>query len=449
MQIGVRIAMFVLAGLLFSAPAQAAKLFPLQTRQWMETDKQDQLGHRWTVRLDVLEEVTKPNGKKYFHVLQQNYDPYEGTPPGDVLDDNYVRSTDTELYIYRGDGEILAFRTGQVGDYWEHQEFDENGQPFTVRKEIVSTNDSITIPYGGTYTAFKYKQYDITNGSGAHFEWVVPGLGFIAKEEDYWVSNSARTPVNSVLARMKIPAHWTGNYSFVDIDYPGGTTTLNDVRGLNDLGQIVGTYTLGGRQYAFIKNGGTYSTLTGIPGASSIAWGINDNGQVVGYYDDTVGLPPHHGYVYNTTTSSLTPINAPGPYSTAVYGINDAGQVCGYYYNGGNLGFMYDLNTTSWTSINKAGATQTNAYGINNAGTIVGNYTLGGHDYGFTYDGTFHDLNVPGAQNTRTVGINDHGDIVGRYWNDGGAIQGFIYTNGVFKTLDMPGAEIVRVIGDQ
>ena len=42
----------------------------------------------------------------------------------------------------------------------------------------------------------------------------------------------------------------------------------------------------------------------------------------------------------------------------------------------------------------------------------------------------------------------DHGDIAGRYWNDGGAIQGFIYSDGAFKTPIMPGGKkIVRILG--
>jgi hypothetical protein len=236
-----------------------------------------------------------------------------------------------------------------------------------------------------------------------------------------------------------VPAAWAGTYSFVDIDYPGGTTALNDARGLNNQGQIVGSYTSGGRQYAFINNGGTYSTLS-LPGTSNVAWGINDNGQVVGRYDN-------HGYIYNTTDSSTTTINVPSSVTTTVYGINDAGQVSGFYNNGSNFGFMYDKNSNSWTYLIKEGTTQTLAFGINEAGTIVGNYTMGGHDYGYTYDGSFHDLNVTGADNTRAVGINDQGDIVGRYWDDGGTIYGFVYHNGNFETLAMPGAEIVRVLG--
>jgi len=109
MPIGVRLAMFVLVGLLFAAPAQAAQLFPLQTGQWMEQDKQDNLGTKWTVRVDVLEEVTL-DGKKYFHVREQNYD-----GPGTGENHNNIRSTDTELFIYRGAG-IQAGAGGHLVD---------------------------------------------------------------------------------------------------------------------------------------------------------------------------------------------------------------------------------------------------------------------------------------------------------------------------------------------
>jgi probable HAF family extracellular repeat protein len=435
MNIAVKMAMFVLAGFLSAAPAQGANVFPLQTRQWMEMAKQDQQGHTWTVRVDVLEKVTLSN-KQYFHVLQQNYDP----PEEDTVDDNYVRSTATEVFVYNKatGGEMLVFQLGPVGTNWTYAQPDGT----TIWKEIVAIED-ITVPYGGPYTSYKFRQH--SSSSPDHYEWVVPGLGFIAKEEDYWVSQG-RAPVNSALTRMnKVPAVWTGRYSFVDIDYPQTTNTLMDMRGLNDLGQIVGSYTSGGRQYAFIKNGTTYSTLSGITGTNSIAWGINDAGIVAG---------PHvlngvtHAFMYNTTDNSLTPIDISGSFSTTAAGINGSGKVSGYYHSDKNYGFMYDINTTSLTSFGKAGATSTLAYGCNNAGITVGNYTLpDGRDYGFTYDGTIHDFNVPGALNTRATGINDHGDIAGRYWTDASAIHGFVYTDGVFNTLDIPGAEIVRVTG--
>jgi hypothetical protein len=188
MPVSVRVAFLALLCLLIAAPAQAAQLWPLKTGAWMEQDKQDNLGKKWTVRVDVLEEQTL-DGKKYFHVREQNYD-----GEGEV-DDFYIRSTETEVYGYNGSGlgETLGFRTGSVGDYWIY----DGG---TKRKQIEAI-ELIIIPYGGTYTAYKYKHYNLSTPDKYDLEWVVPGLVWIAKEEDHWVSNPLRIPLNAVLAR--------------------------------------------------------------------------------------------------------------------------------------------------------------------------------------------------------------------------------------------------------
>jgi hypothetical protein len=111
-----------------------------------------------------------------------------------------MRSTETEVYFYNGPGagETLAFCTGDQGYNWTYQ--DESG---TIFKKIVSTNDSITIPYGGTYTAYKYIHYNVNDPDRFDYEWVVPGLGLV-KEEDHWLdqSQSGRIPLNAALARV-------------------------------------------------------------------------------------------------------------------------------------------------------------------------------------------------------------------------------------------------------
>jgi hypothetical protein len=183
----ISLAILLLACLAVSA--QAAQFWPLQTGRWMELDKKDQLSNNWTVRIDIFEEVTR-DGKQYFRAVEQNYDP----PEGDVWSEMYVRSTDTEVYVWNGPGlgETLAFKTGIKGDYWLYE-----GN--TKRKEIVEI-ESIIIPYGGTYTAYQYKHYRLDNPDHYDLEWVVAGLGWVG-EEDYWVSNPLRAPVKAKLAR--------------------------------------------------------------------------------------------------------------------------------------------------------------------------------------------------------------------------------------------------------
>jgi hypothetical protein len=104
--------LLTLAFMLMAAPAWADQLFPLRSGLWSEMDKQDNLGNQWTMRWNVLEEVTL-DGQNYFHVQQHNYDPIEG----DTLKEFYIRSTDTEVWAWNGPGlgETLGFKLGPVG----------------------------------------------------------------------------------------------------------------------------------------------------------------------------------------------------------------------------------------------------------------------------------------------------------------------------------------------
>ena len=55
---------------------------------------------------------------------------------------------------------------------------------------------------------------------------------------------------------------------------------------------------------------------------------------------------------------------------------------------------------------------------------------------------TFTTIDAPGASGEGTVanGINNNAQIVGYFPDNAGAIHGFVYTNGVFSQIDVPGA---------
>ncbi len=76
---------------------------------------------------------------------------------------------------------------------------------------------------------------------------------------------------------------------------------------------------------------------------------------------------------------------ASGTNGTHAWGINNAGQIVGYYYDSSNAehGFLY--NGGAYTTLNgPLGAGGTQAYGINDAGQIVGDYTdSSGTQHGF------------------------------------------------------------------
>jgi probable HAF family extracellular repeat protein len=166
--------------------------------------------------------------------------------------------------------------------------------------------------------------------------------------------------------------------------YSGGNyTVLNDpkasifgswVNAINDSGEIVGEYfDIHSNDHAFIYSGGTYTDLT-IPGAKDVEpKGINAAGAIVGSYFDSSNNA--HGFldVGGTITTLDDPL-ATNPIGTTATGINDLGQVVGWYNNGsGYHGFLYNPTTGTYTTINHRGD-GTFAYDINDAGRIVGNF---------------------------------------------------------------------------
>ena len=97
-------------------------------------------------------------------------------------------------------------------------------------------------------------------------------------------------------------------------------------RGINDSGTVVGTYSAGGITHGFIYNSGTYTTLDdplGIMG--TLLEGINNAGDIVGQYFDASGVD--HGLLYDPATHTFTTLDAPGSTNSVAWQINNAGQV--------------------------------------------------------------------------------------------------------------------------
>jgi probable HAF family extracellular repeat protein len=210
---------------------------------------------------------------------------------------------------------------------------------------------------------------------------------------------------------------------FVSFDDPSalGSTVAN---GINDSGQIVGAYRyvrLGIDTHGFLVDvRGGYTSLDGPAGAtsSSEAVDINNRGQVVGGYldsgPDSAGPPHagiHRGFIYDhgSYTTISVPSSAIGTWAT---GINDLGQVVGYYKDSVNAyrGFIYSGGT--YVTIDDPQAqieygTGTLVTGINDEGQIVGyGWSLGNQDpHGFiltlptliTLNAASADYYVPGT----------------------------------------------------
>src|SRR5207253_4401310 len=91
-----------------------------------------------------------------------------------------------------------------------------------------------------------------------------------------------------------------------------------------------------------------------------------------------------HGFIYNPNGGAYTTIDDPSAigggfiHGTIAYGINDAGQIVGIYDTGADFhirGFLYSggfFTTIEDPAASHTVAGHTFAYGINNKGLIVG-----------------------------------------------------------------------------
>jgi len=233
----------------------------------------------------------------------------------------------------------------------------------------------------------------------------------------------------------------SSGYTFTAISAPLGTGGTF-AQGINDSGQIVGYYYGGSGASGFIDTNGTFTTVGG--STRNYPQGINNNREITGYYQNMQS--------FTDTNGTFTTING-GAGGTQAQGINDSGQIVGMYVTyPGNGGYNYsgflDTNGT-FTAVNAPLGTKENwIWDINNSGQIVGAYEdSSGATHGFIdTNGTFTTINDPlGADGTDAYGINDIGQIVGAYVDISGATHGFLDTNGTFMTIFGPGSSAVGI----
>jgi hypothetical protein len=86
----------------------------------------------------------------------------------------------------------------------------------------------------------------------------------------------------------------------------------------------------------FLDVGGTITTIDPFGSTFTQALGVNDKGEIVGFYTDAMGA--QHGYV-DDLLSSFDPV---GSVSTTINGVNDLGQIVGFYTDGNDnvIGFV-------------------------------------------------------------------------------------------------------------
>src|SRR5260370_16470163 len=135
---------------------------------------------------------------------------------------------------------------------------------------------------------------------------------------------------SGVIAALVVFLGTTADGETTFFSVPNATGTF--AQGINNVGQVVGTYVLNGQVHAFLRDSdGSLMSLDFPDAVSTAANGINDNGQICGTYTTGNGSGRVHGFIRNADGSYVT-FDVPDALTTYAWGINNAGTVIGSYF---------------------------------------------------------------------------------------------------------------------
>ncbi len=231
---------------------------------------------------------------------------YTVTPPygqGNFVAENVSGATQTQVTGINNTGTTVGFSVDAAGN---NTGFTFNGTSFTTG--IKDPNTPAAVP--------STNQLLGVNDSNLSVGFYVDSAGN-AHGYTYNIATAAFTAVNP----------------------PGATAST--ATGINNAGDISGFLTnAAGTMEGYYYNGTTFKDFL-VPGSSGTAFfGLNNKGWAVGFYVDASGLT--NGLVYNVLNGSWSTVNDPHASATAAFGvngttingINDLGQLVGFYSDG-------------------------------------------------------------------------------------------------------------------
>jgi probable HAF family extracellular repeat protein len=257
-------------------------------------------------------------------------------------------------------------------------------------------------------------------------------------------AQQSRTQVTLVVNDNPPP---TG-FAVTDLGTLGGTQSV--ANGVNNSGQVVGyAYNANQKRRAFLYSNGQMQDLGTLGGADSEAFEVNDSGVVVGRAKNDLG--DDRAFKFNG--GALQDLNTLGGSSSAATAINSAGQVTGnanistenyhaFFYNGGAL---QDLGVL--------GGYWSVGQDINSAGKIVGSSFMNGPSggpRGIVYaNGVMTALGTLGGSDSYANAINDNDQIAGSSSFSPSSISqhAFLFSNGQLRDLGTLGGNQSEAYG--
>ena len=222
------------------------------------------------------------------------------------------------------------------------------------------------------------------------------------------------------------------------LDFPGAKTTL--AYGINANGDVVGTYVdTNSKNHGFLLTAGLYSSIDPPGSLFTEARGINEDGDIVGDFVASDGKL--HGFFLGR--EGFKDISVSGHLNTIPVKISSEGVIVGCYHDTDTMGTMHGFvrNEDSLT-VYPTPASMHN--GITPRGDVAGFFTdlmtMQTHGY-IISKGETTQVNFPGSSATRVWDLNPRREAVGFYLDPATHVfRGFRYHKGQFTPIDVPSA---------
>lgn len=213
---------------------------------------------------------------------------------------------------------------------------------------------------------------------------------------------------------------------------------------INDFGQIAGASGPTLAQGQAVRWTGTTAEFLPSLGGPSVGVGINNSGQIAGYFG-TLGplVASPASYAVRWTGAVAEALETPDGLHSAAFAINEVGQVAGSLFDR-RISGQTSSQAVRWTgttleTLGTLGGTRSGASGINAAGQVTGGAYLPGDSvmHAVRWTGTTPvDLGTLGGTFSVGYAINGSGDVTGISLDAGGFnFVPFLYTDGVMYDL--------------
>jgi probable HAF family extracellular repeat protein len=166
--------------------------------------------------------------------------------------------------------------------------------------------------------------------------------------------------------------------------------------------------------------------------------GINNHGDIVGFCHDDLG-ELETGFL-RSKNGTLMHFNAPSSTSTVAWGVNDFGQIVGQSFgDSGAFSFIRSTEGEYQTISPPTIEALIQAIAINNSLKVVGHYSDSTGRHAFLWDnGQFTELRVPGATGNSDVRQLNNNDQALMFATVDGVAAYYLYTDGNYLRINSP-----------